>query len=234
MVTKKIKHVPSWCTAANSILAAAGITRTELAGKLGVSHVVVVRHLNGTRTPSPENVARINRAIAKIVGEAHVALFLDDEALLCGLLGDPEPKRDALIQGTLGLLSSYEAGSLFRAGYRKGIEAYMRRCDDSNALRFAVEINRAFQRVLLTQLCPADEPIGFSEVLAVLGRHGFAADILTTDGIHKAAMERLQWAVTRELANASPGSTYRERHAAQARIFRVLDECFELRLRKAD
>ncbi len=122
---------------------------------------------------------------------------------------------------------------MFRAWYRKRVEAYMHKCDDTTARRFAVEVHRAFAHSLLSQIVPPpDAPLDVSAMCEVLERHGFGADILMTNGVRKAAMECLQWAIARELRRANPSATYYERHKASMRIFSVLDDCFELRLRK--
>lgn len=135
---------------------------------------------------------------------------------------------EALVRATLALLDRY--AHLFRTGYRERVETYMRRSGKAAARRFAVELNRVFQHMLIAELRPPSAPVGFNAVCEVLQRHGIVVEaIVSADGSFIIAWERFQWVVRQEFAHANPRVASKERLAAEKRIFNALNERFELR-----
>jgi transcriptional regulator with XRE-family HTH domain len=247
-------EVTTWAEAVLDLLRAANVRQTQLADGLKMELPTLHRYLHGDRRPDQERISKINRAVAKLVGSPIVGPFLDSEAILSGLL-DPSQRIvvelfdeggrrmyddgdtvfssnysmniDALVRATLAQLDRYGHPYL-SAGYRERVETYMRTSGEATARRFAVELNRVFQHILIAELRPPSAPVGFNAVCEVLQRHGIAVDV-TEFGSFIIAWEHVQWVVRRELTRANPGAPASERLAAEKRIFDALRERFDLR-----
>lgn len=247
-------EITTWAEAVLDLLRAANVQQTQLADRLKMELPTLHRYLHGDRRPDQERISKINRAVARLIGRPNVGPFLDSEAMLSGLLdpsqriiveSDDEGGRrmhddgeiilsanysmniDALVRATLAQLDRYGHPYL-SAGYRECVETYMRASGEATARRFALELNRVFQRILIAELLPPSAPVGFNAVCEVLQRHGIAVDV-TEFGSLIIAWEHVQWVVRRELARANPGDPASQRLAAEKRIFDALRERFDLR-----
>lgn len=239
-------EITTWAEAVLDLLRAANVRQTQLADRLKMELPTLHRYLHGDRRPDQDRISKINRAVAKLVGRPNVGPFLDSEAMLSGLLDPSQPivvewvddgeivlsanysmNIDALVRATLAQLDRYGHPYL-SAGYRECVETYMRASGEAIARRFAFELNRVFQHILIAELRPPSAPVGFNAVCEVLQRHGIAVDV-TEFGSFIIAWEHVQWVVRRELARANPGAPASERLAAEKRIFDAFREHFEPR-----
>jgi transcriptional regulator with XRE-family HTH domain len=246
--------ITGWAETVLDLLRAANVRQTQLADRLKMDLPTLHRYLHGDRRPDQEKISKINRAVAKLVGRPIVGPFLDSEAMLSGLL-DPSQRIvvelvdeggrrmyddgdtvlsadysmniDALVRATLAQLDRYGHPYL-SAGYRECVETYMRTGGEATARRFAVELNRVFQHILIAELRPPSAPVGFNAICEVLQRHGIAVDV-TEFGSFIIGWEHVQWVVRRELARANPGAPASERLAAEKRIFDAFREHSEPR-----
>ena len=79
-------NITGWGETVDAVLGAANVKQVELARLLKIRPPVLNRYLRGERQPDSKTVAKINRAIAKLTGHAHIAPYLDTEAAFCGLV----------------------------------------------------------------------------------------------------------------------------------------------------
>jgi transcriptional regulator with XRE-family HTH domain len=217
VATVNPETVTTWAKAVKDILRAANVPKTLLAEKLGVSHVVVVRFLNGDRTPSPDSVERINRAVEAIVGNPHLAAYLNVEAAASDLIQGVALVKDAT--KCLGLYHGF-----FRHDAIVHIPEIINSLEDRKRHRLAIDLARAFHRTIIEQLLPPSRPSGFSAIYDALKKAGIALDeIVSEESAAQLAREHFEWTVRREFAEANPQMGGRERLAAVERIVEAHD-----------
>jgi hypothetical protein len=212
VATVNQENVTTWAEAVKDILRAANVKKTLLADTLGVSHVVVVRFLNGDRTPSPDSVERINRAVETIVGNPHIAAYLNVEATASELIQGLSLVRDAT--RCLGLYHGF-----LRPDAIVRVPTIINALDPRKKHRLTVDLARAFHRTIVEQLLPPSRPSGFSAIYDALKRSGINIDeVVSEESTAQLAREHFEWTVRRELAEANPQMAGRERLAAAQRI----------------
>ncbi len=176
------------------------------------------------------------RAVEKLIGLPTLGDALDSEAILCGLLDsshdalatDESMNVDALVHAVLLALSRYTL--LLRPEFGDRVSAYMRDGGERVAREFAIDLNRAFYRMLIAELRPPSAPVGFVTICETMEDHGIDVGVLlTVSGEEMRAWDRALWVVQRELYLNNPDSPARARLAAEKRIFNVFREHFEVR-----
>lgn len=68
--------LPTWGDAVREILQHAGVPEAQVAERVGVNRAITNRHLNGARRPSAAMIAKINGAVADLVGIGTAEYYL--------------------------------------------------------------------------------------------------------------------------------------------------------------
>jgi hypothetical protein len=225
VATVKKKNVTTWRKAVKDILCAAGIKKALLAQELGVSHVVVVRFLNGGRsgrTPSPDSALRIDRTVARLAGHAGVELYLNLEAAACGLLQEEHFGGEALVNGVRQCLGWY--ARFFKPGAIERIHEFINALGEPEKRKCVLGLNRALRGVVVSELLPSSKPAGFQAIYDVLKASGIELEEVVSERCTaQLEFERFVQTVQHELAEQNRRTPARERLAATQRILESLN-----------
>lgn len=221
---KSDRHKPKkptpWGRAAVEILRAAGVQQVAVSNYLREQPAYVNRFFTGQRRPSPDDVKRIDHAIAELTGHLPIEDHLDFVAT-GDLLKEERFGDEALAAAAARCLRWY--GRFFKPGGVERVGEYMSAFAKGERRKLVLGLNSALRRIIVEEFLPPTHPVGFTGVFEVLKKSGIdTREIVSEQCAEAFAWEHFEWVVRRELATADPRAPANKRLAATRRVLEAV------------